>query len=1088
MKFCRPVSFATAVVLLCSNAAPSQTVAGYVTAAQVSNDQAASRISEPGLVHFPVASRTHIAFVHANQIWIERRDSSEAATQLTNVPGPKYRLAFSPDGQTLAFTANLDANPNIYTVPITGGEPKRITYLPFNVTLCQWTARDELLFYTDSLSFSFLAMQLFTVPASGGPIQKLAVPYGSEASLNSDGEWLAYTPYWPQTNLRQIRKRYLGGIAPDIWLFNRRTNVSKKITSWAGSDTRPIWHGNTIYYISDAGTEHRLNIWTYDTLSGQRRQVTFFTDYDINNPSMNVNGDGEIIFQLGADIWALNLSSAKSHKIEINLPITKDLRRDVNAAKFVTSSELASNGENIFVAARGDVWSVPTRGSAPKNLTHTSGIFERNPSVSPNSQWLAYFSDASGEYELYVQRSDGSERPRRLTSLGPGFRYLPTWSPDSQLIAFTDKKGGIFIQSASGGSVQRIDVDDWSQQANIAWSADSRMLSYTRTGENRRTSLWLYDLTTKVKHQVTSGKFNDFNPVFDKRGDYLFFVSNRNFTAPIFDSQNRSFAYSSTSMLMAVPLRENLISPITADASPRSATAAPEIPIDVEGFERRETILSTERGTISNLDATNSGNPIYAHTSRAGTNSIRLIDLASDKKDEKIVVDGEADFQLSADGKKALVRKPGELFVIDSIPQQKLTAGIKLEQMSTSVDLREEWHQIFDDIWRLYRDFFYAPNMHGVDWQRARERYQPLLARAVSREDLNYVISEMIAELNVSHAWIQNPGDVERRPTGTVAMLGADFSLQNGAYRIQRLYEGASWDPGARNPLSQASVREGEYILAVNGVALDVNRDFLASIQNQAGKEIALTVSNQPVKDQTARQVRVKPLSDDANLRYRSWVEKNRMLVENQSKGEIGYVHVPDASFNGLNELIKQYGGQTNKRALIVDIRWSQGGFLGDTFAHLLDQPGLNYFAERDSTNNWPVTNPILTGPKCLLINHLVVSAGENFAYFFRRLGLGKLVGMRTWGGLVGLNGNPSLIDGGYVNVPNAGFFSAEGQWLIENHGIDPDLEVVDDPALMLNEEDPQLNAAIKLMLDEIKRVGLKPPTRPASPTRAIIE
>ena len=506
--------------------------------------------------------------------------------------------------------------------------------------------------------------------------------------------------------------------------------------------------------------------------------------------------------------------------------------------------------------------------------------------------------------------------------------------------------------------------------------------------------------------------------------------------------------------------------------------------IDLEGFERREAVLPTERGSLSALDATLEGNLIYTHVATSGKSSIRLFNLAGEKKGEQTVLEDESDFQLSANGRRALVRKNGALFVIEAAPGQKMTQQISTSGMMMTIDSRSEWQQIFNDVWRLYRDFFYAPNMHGLDWPGARKQYQVMLDRAVTRDEVNYVISEMIAELNISHAWIANAGDIDRPPNGTVAMLGADFRLDNGAYKIAKLYEGAAWDEGARNPLRQAGVSEGDYLLAVTGIPIEVTKDPLAAFQNKAGSPVTVTVSRKPLIDQTARQVSVKPLSDDANIRYRAWVENNRAIVESQTKGQVGYLHVPGVAFNGLDELIRQYNGQIDKKALIIDVRWSQGGSLGDVFVHLLDQRGLNYFADRFSDNNWPVPSRGFQGPKCLLINHLVVSAGENFSYYFRKAGLGKLIGMRTWGGLVGLNGNPALIDGGYVNVPNAGFFSGDGKWLIENHGIDPDLKVVDDPAFMVNGEDPQLDVAVKLMLKEIKRAPARPARRPPYPDR----
>jgi tricorn protease len=1070
--------------------------------AQVAQKDGLAHVSglTAGLMHYPVVSRTHVAFVYGEQIWAASRTGG-VAKKLTDAPGAKYRLAFSPDGRAIGFSANLDGNPNLYTIPLEGGQPTRVTHLPSNVNLCQWAARDQLLFYTNSLSFNRLAMQLFTVRATGGLPIKLPVPYGSEGALSPDGEWLAYTPYWPLTNLRQVRKRYTGGIAPDIWLFNLRTRASKKITDWPGTDTSPMWSGKTVYYLSDAGPEHRLNIWSYDTASGKRKQLTALSDYDINRPSFGLGGQaaGEIVFQYGTELRLLDLATGQTRSLEIMLPADAALPkpREVDASKFIASSELSPNGDEILLGARGDVWVLPAGGDAtPRAITHTSGAFERDPAWSPDGRHIAYFSDATGEYELYVARADGAGEAQRLTALGPGFRYAPQWSPDSGKIAFTDGAGGIFLSTLATRETKRIDADTWSQQSQLAWSHDSVWLAYTKLGDNRLSTVWLYNTASGEKRLVSGGMFNDVSPAFDRHGDYLFFVSNRNLASPAFDPLNRTFAYTNTSAIVAVPLREEVASPLLTrlervsggrEGGASDSSAQKPLAIDFEGLERRSVVLPTRRANIFNLGVTADGNPIYAQTTAGGESSIRIFDMAGEKAEERVVLEGATDFQLAAGGRKMLVRSRGELSVVDAAPDQKATAAVSTAGMSVSVDLRAEWRQIFDDTWRLFRDFFYAPNMHGVDWPLMRERYRRMLEACVTREDVNYVISEMIAELNTGHAWIGNPGDVARQPEGSSAMLGADFKVENNAYRITKLYEGASWNAAARNPLAQANVKEGDYLLAVNGAPLDIGKTPWAAIQKMAKTAVKLTISARPAVDGTAREIVVRPLTDDSDLRYRAWVEQNRALVERLTKGQVGYLHIPDFTFNGLNEFVRQFQEQINKKALIIDPRWSQGGSVGDLIARMLDQPPLNYYGERYSANNWPVPARAHQGPKCVLINHLVISAGENFSYYFRKLGIGKLVGTRTWGGLVGLNGNPALIDGGYVNIPNAPFFSDEGAWLIENHGIEPDIEVIDDPALMADGHDPQLEAAVGLMLDEIRRNTLEPPRRPPYPNRSIM-
>ncbi|HJQ67645.1 MAG TPA: PDZ domain-containing protein [Blastocatellia bacterium] len=1009
------------------------------------------------LKYYPAASRTHIAFVYANDIWCAPRDGGPARA-LTNAPGMKFHPRFSPDGRTIAFVANLEGSQEIYTVSIEGGAPKRVTHLPRGKALCQWTGAGELLFYTNALSFNPLAMQLFSVSPNGGMPKRLPMTYGADGAVSADGRYIAYTQNWSNT-LINTWKRYVGGMALDIWLFDIRDKSSKRLTDWKGTDQNPMWRGETLYYVSDAGPDHRHNIWSMDIKTGERRQITSFTEFDVKNPSIGPGrqGEGEIVFQNGVDLYSLDLATHKPRRVDVVIPQESRPVKSVkvNAADFIVSLSAAATGDRVAVEARGDIWALSPANKPAMNLTRTSGVFERDPALSPDGNWVAYFADSTGEYELYVARSDGAGETKQLTRMGSGFRYRPLWSPDSSKIAFIDQANAIHIHTIASGETKRVDADEWGERPQMSWSGDSRRLAYGKTRDTSLSALWVYDTDSAKAVEVTSGMFDDFYPAFDRKGDYLYFVSTRNFASPTFNPLTNNFVYRDQDTIVAIDLREQ--------------------PRMMEGVERSATRLPVQAWNIRNLAVAHDGRLVYARIDQAFTRSIAVFDPAEQK--EKTIIEAVNDFSLSPDGRYLAARKGSEITIHDLAGDPKNALAIPAKEMQVEIDATAEWRQIFNDVWRLYRDFFYDPGMHGVAWAGMRERYGKWLDACATRDDLNYVLGEMVGEISVGHAYMGNTGDTERPPAAvSIGMLGADFELKGGAYRITKIYEGARWDTNSRGPLSQPGVRVkvGDYLIAVDGKPVDVTKDIRAAFQGLAAREVTLTLNDKPVADSTAWQVKVKPLSDENNLRYPAWVEANRKFVEQQTGGKVGYIHLPDVSINGLNAMVRQLYGQVDKEGLIIDLRWSAGGFLGDVFADLLDPTSLNYLGGRYSLNR-PVPWRYNRGPKRLIVSGMTVSAGENFAYYFRKLGRGKIVGARTWGGLIGLNGNPSLIDGGYLNIPNAPFFEENETWMIEGYGIEPDLEIIGDPG----GSDQQLDAAIKDILEEIKRRPAVKPRRP---------
>ncbi|MFH1748835.1 MAG: S41 family peptidase [Planctomycetota bacterium] len=1210
-----------------------------------------------GMLRYPDVSATHIVFVYANDIWIAPRAGGLAAP-LANPAGVESFPRFSADGQTIAFVGNYDGNTDLYTIPMAGGIPIRVTHHPTGEHLCDWSPDGQLIFQAAGLA-GINTLQLFTVDPAGGLPQQLPVPYGGNGAISPDGTWLAYTP-----EVRDSRtwKRYRGGRAADVWLFNLTNNISKQITEWEGTDSQPMWFGDRIYYLSDAGPAHRLNIWEYNTRTGRQRQITKFTEYDIKWPSIGPGGQGkgEIVFQCGSKLYLLDLSAEKSHLVEIIIPGDRPTIRPqrVDVSSSLQSSDVSATGKRAVLEARGDIWTLPAKEGVPYNLTHTGGIAERNPVWSPDGRWVAYFSDADDEYDLYVTQSDGKGETRKVATLGPGWRYMRGWSPDSKYIAFVEKSGAMYICEMETGELTEVDVEPSGGEPPMRWSHDSRWIVYTRSADNLQSSIWVYEVESGEKHQLTSGMFHDSSPTFDRQGDYLYFVSSRNFNSPIYEDVGKSFVYTGTQVLIAIPLRADLDYPWTPDndqetwddeqgeddedgdkekdkksKKDRKEDAEPEeedqdengdednndkaveddgvsgtwegtlsgdeplpptglpftmilrlapdgavsgsidagpyaghlsdgtfdrqtgeltaslevttdegietfgltaritdesiegsvtgegfsatfkgtrtstdtsgleeedeedeekedkqVQIDIEGFEQRALQLPVEQGRIYSLAVNNKNQLIFAHAGLRGSGKpteIKLFDITDDKKEVKTVVSGAGSFDITADGKKLMVRTGRSFAIIDAKPGQKLSQKVPMDGMTSVIEPRAEWQQLFNDVWRIERDFFYVENMHGVDWPAARKQYARMLDDCISREDVAYVMAEMISELNIGHAYYRSgPGD--RGPSVSVGMLGVDFELHEGAYRLARIRQGAPWDLDARGPLSQpgVDVKEGDYLLAVNGIPLDTSKDPWAAFIGLAGKVTTLTVSEKPTLDDDAREIIVKPLNSENGLRYRSWVEDNRRYVEQQTAGRVGYIHVPDTSINGQNNLFRQFYGQRDKDALIIDERWNGGGQIPTRFIELLNRPLLNYWAVRDGRDNRTPPDAHY-GPKCMLINGSAGSGGDMFPALFRQTGLGKLIGRRTWGGLVGMSGQPRLIDGAAVTVPTFGYYELDGTWGIEGHGVDPDITVIDDPALMTAGGDPQLDTAIKHMLEEIKRHPRVPAIRPADPDRS---
>jgi len=1097
------------------------------------------------LMQMPAVSTDQIAFVYAGDIWLAPR-AGGAAFRLSSPRGAESFPRFSPDGQWLAFTGNYDGNEDVYVLPVTGGEPRRVTHHGARDRLLGWYPDGKsLIFASNMVAFTERVNQFFKVSAQGGMPEVLPVPYGEFGAISADGKQLAYTPI---TTDFSTWKRYRGGMAPDIWLFDLEKRSAEKIAPDPAIDTQPMWHGSTkVYFLSDRDDAQRDNLWVYDTESKVTRQVTHYTDSDVHFPSI---GPDAIVYENGGRLFLFDLATEQAKEVEIGVVTDQATVRPriERVGGVITNGMISPTGKRALFEARGEIFSVPAEHGVVRNLTESSGVAERYPAWSPDGKWIAYFSDRSGEYELTLRPADGKGPEQIVTQLGAGFRYQPFWSPDSKQVVFIDSAMKLWRCDIAEKRAEVIDRQLWLyhkelESFRVSWSADSRWIAYAGDLEHQQSGIVLFDTKEKKRHLVTTGFFEDDKPVFDPDGKYLYYRTKRWFK-PIYSEFEPSWIYANAQALVAVPLKKDGPSPLAprndeetgekkkdddkkpeekkgdkpteekreepkketlADgepslaleekkpdapkaADPKPDEKKPEKPedkkpkaveIDIEGFESRGVVLPPTGGRFGELFAL-PGKVFFTKLPRAGSTAtaqpLAFYDL--EKREEKQVVDDCGGLELSADGKKLLVAKSGTWAIIKPEENQKLDKPLATSGLEMSVEPRAEWRQLFSDAWRIERDFFYDPGLHGVDWKAMRERYGKLIDAAVTRWDVNHIIGELLGELSVSHAY-RSGGDVEGGNFRPVGYLGCDFALEQGAYRIVRIPEVAPWEITHRSPLRApgVNVKAGDWLLAINGRPLDPSRDPWAALQGLADKTVMLSVNDKPSLE-GAREVLVQTSSSERLLRHYAWMDANRRRVEELSAGKVGYIYVRDTGQEGQSQLYRQFRAQFMKPGLIIDERWNAGGQIPDRFIELLARKVANYWGVRDG-RDWQTPAVAHSGPKAMLTNGWSGSGGDAFPWLFRENKLGPLIGTRTWGGLIGMTGAPGLIDGGSVTVPTFSIYSRTGEWIIENQGVAPDIEVIDDPSAMSQGADPQLDRAIQ---EVVKTLDAEPPASPKRP------
>ncbi len=1054
------------------------------------------------ILQYPDVSAKYITFEYGGDIWIVPKEGG-IANRLSSPKGEEVLPKFSPDGSQIAYSANYDGNIDVFVIPTLGGMPVRLTHHGMTDRIVDWYPDGESVLYASSMESGKQRFnQFYKVSIKGGMPQKLPIPMAEFGSFSPDGNKIAYTP---KTRSFRTWKRYRGGWAADIWIFDLKNMTAENITNNPANDEFPMWHGNTIYFLSDRGAYERNNIWSYDVNTKAVKQVTDFSDFDVHFPSL---GPNDIVFEAGGSIYLLDLATEKYHKVKIEVvsDVSTLMPKTEKVEKYIKSYWPSPDGKRAVFEARGDLFSVPAENGNVYDLTNTSGYAERFPAWSPDGKYIAYWSDKSGEYELTLKNMEKPNEEKKLTSYGPGFRYHIFWSPDSKKLAFIDKAMKIFIYDLDNDKTTQVDKAEYKYEGDLenykmSWTSDSRYLAYYREVENTHNALFVYDTKEDKVHQLTSGYYDDSQPVFDPDGKYLYYLTNRTFK-PIYGDYDGTFVYPNTTNIAAVSLVKDTLSPmapkndlseinkeekkevkgkdkIKEEAKEKKEEKPKEVKIDFAGFEERAVLLPPDAGNYNHLSAV-TGKVIYQKFPNSGSGDKKkpVVYYDLDKREEKNIVDDANSYQVTANNKKIMIAEKGAFSIVDIKPDQKLEKKMPVSEMEMTIVPREEWHQIFNDVWRFERDFFYDPHMHGVDWKAMRERYGKLIDYAVTRWDVNYILGELIGEMSSSHTY-RGGGDVEQPEHEAVGYLGIDWELANGAYRIKKIIRGGPWDTEVRSPLDESGVKakEGDYILAVNDVPIDVTKDPWAAFQGLADQTVVLTVNDKPTMD-GAWKVTVKTLKDETRLRNLAWIEANRETVDKQTDGKIGYIYVPDTGINGQTELVRQFFAQFTKQGLIIDERFNNGGQIPDRFVEMLNRKPLAFFATRDGKSG-QVPEVANFGPKVMLINGWSGSGGDAFPDIFKKEGVGPLVGMRTWGGLIGISGAPSLIDGGYITVPTFRQYNPDGTWFAEGHGVDPDYKVVEDPAQLAKGVDTQLEKAISVELELLKK---NPPLIPKHP------
>ncbi len=1050
-----------------------------------------SATNEARLLRFPSIYNNSVVFSYAGDLY-QVNSEGGIARKLTSHVGYEMFPRYSPDGKYIAFTGQYDGNTEVYIMPAEGGEPKRLTYTatlnrddigdrmgPNNIVIT-WTPDSKyIIFRSRKQSFNSFRGQLFKVSIDGGLSEEIPLTDGGFCSYSPDGKKLAFN--WVFREFRTW-KYYRGGMVDDIRIIDLQTKEVEKITKTSAQEIIPMWIGENIYFLSDR--DRIMNLFVYNTISKEEKKITEFTDYDIKFPSANSQ---YIVFEKGGYIYKLDTKTNEVFKIEIiiNDDFIYSRNEIKDASTHINMVDASPDGKRVVFSARGEIFTAPSKEGYTRNLTNSPGVHDRDAIWSPDGKYIAYISDNTGEFEIYIQEQDGSKQPIQLTFNSDTYLYDMYWSPDSKKIMWSDRKMRLRMIDIESKIITEIVQGKYDEIDNNNWSPDSKWITYANESSNKNNIIYLYNLNSKKSIPVTEFWYNSTSPNFSSKGNYLLFSSDRSLN-PEYSQIEWNHSFRNMQKVYLIVLSKEEKSPFVLENDEveiiknkpdkkeikTEVNKVKDITIDFDNIIDRTIVLPIKAGIYYNIYCIE--NKVYYNVREGGTGvSAKLFDL-KDKKETDL---GNIQFGITSKN-KMLVKLGGNYGVID-MPSSNvvLEKPIDLSGLKVKVDYKKEWQQIFDESWRQMRDFFYVENMHGVDWKAIYDKYSPLVSYVNHRDDLTYIIGEMIGELNVGHAYVLS-GDKETAPRLYTGLLGAKISKdESGYFKIDDILKGENWNNKLRSPLTEFGMeaKKGEFIIKVNGYSTKEMNDIYEILVGQANNIVELTLSSTPDEKEN-RKILVKTVADEANLYYFNWVQNNIKKVNEITNGEVGYIHIPDMLQEGLIEFAKYYYPQLNKKGLIIDGRGNGGGNVSPMIIERLKREITRANMARNFTEPDYTPRQAFIGPKVLLIDKYSASDGDLFPYAFKKHKIGTVIGERTWGGVVGIRGSLPFMDGGQLYKPEfASYSSEESKWIIEGYGVDPDIYIENDPAKEYMGEDAQLNKAIEVILEQLKNYKVLP-------------